>query len=197
MIKRKLNNRKLKDDILKLREEGKSYRDIAFLLNCSKSVISYHCNDGITKFKVDKHHKTKNTLKKAIMKKLNSFKSRHIPKCITTKTAGFKRATSRNKTIVNNILEFNYGTQDVLDKIGSNPKCYLTGQPIDLFKGETYEFDHIIPIKLGGTNDLSNLQIALTEVNHAKGQLMLDDFYKLCEDILKYRDSKKLKNKSY
>jgi 5-methylcytosine-specific restriction endonuclease McrA len=196
MTKRKLNNRNLKEDILKLREKGKSYRDIAFLLNCSKSLISYHCNSGSTKLKVNSYHKNKDTKNKAIMKKLNSFKSRHIPKCITTKTAGFKRTTSRNKTVVNNIKEFNYTTQDVLDKIGSNPKCYLTGKSIDLFKGETYEFDHIIPIKLGGTNDLSNLQITLTEANHAKGQLMLDDFYKLCETILKYRDSKKLKKKS-
>lgn len=196
MNRTKLNNRKLKDDILKLREEGKSYRDIAFLLNCSKSLISYHCNGGSTKLKVNSYHKNKDTENKAIMKKLNSFKSRHTPQCIKTKTAGFKRTSGRNKTVVNNIPEGNYTTQDVLDKIGSNPKCYLTGKPIDLFKGDTYEFDHIIPIKLGGTNDLSNLQITLPEVNSAKGQLMLDDFYKLCEDVLKCKNSKKLKNKS-
>lgn len=36
----------MKEKILKLREEGKSYRQIQTILNCSKSVISYHCGEG-------------------------------------------------------------------------------------------------------------------------------------------------------
>lgn len=36
----------LKFNILKLRNEGKSYNDISKLLNCSKSVISYHCSNN-------------------------------------------------------------------------------------------------------------------------------------------------------
>jgi 5-methylcytosine-specific restriction endonuclease McrA len=190
MTRTKLNNRHLKDDILKLREEGKSYRDIASLLNCSKSVISYHCNGGSTKLKVNSYHKNKDTKTKAIVKKLNGFKSRHVPKLIKSKTAGFKRTTSRTKTIVNNITEGNYTSKDVLNKIGANPKCYLTGEPIDLYATDTYEFDHIVPIKLGGTNDLSNLQICLKEANKAKGELMLKDFYELCTKVLLYKDFK-------
>ena len=189
MKRKRPNNRKLKDKILALRLEGNSYREIASKLDCSKSVISYHCNNGATKSKLFKYNKSRDADKKAVIKKLNNFKSRHFPKKIITKTAGFKRTTSSHKTVVNNITEGNYGCQDVLDKIGSNPKCYLTGKPIDLSESGTYEFDHIVPIKLGGTNDLSNLQICLKEVNDAKSSLMLDDFYKLCEEILEYRDS--------
>lgn len=33
---------KLKDDIIKLREEGKTYREIQEILNCSKATISYY-----------------------------------------------------------------------------------------------------------------------------------------------------------
>lgn len=38
--------RGIKEQILKLREEKLSYRDIAKKLKCSKSTISYHCNNN-------------------------------------------------------------------------------------------------------------------------------------------------------
>ena len=36
----------LKEEILKLRREGKNYNEIVKILNCSKSTISYHCNNN-------------------------------------------------------------------------------------------------------------------------------------------------------
>lgn len=36
----------LKEDILRLRSEGKSYRQIEAELNCSKGTIAYHLGDG-------------------------------------------------------------------------------------------------------------------------------------------------------
>jgi len=33
----------LKEKIISLRKENKSYNEISILLNCSKAVISYHC----------------------------------------------------------------------------------------------------------------------------------------------------------
>lgn len=40
--------RVLKEEIIKLRSEGKTYEEIRKVLNCTKSVISYHCkNAGI------------------------------------------------------------------------------------------------------------------------------------------------------
>ena len=195
MKRSRLNNRKLKDDILHLRSQGKSYREISKLLDCSKSVISYHCGSGSEKERACNYYKTKDTPQKAIRNKLNNFRSRHVPKLVISKTKSFKRATSRNKTIVNNITEGNYTSKDVLNKIGANPKCYLTGEPIDLYSTNTYEFDHIIPIKQGGTNDLSNLQICLKEANKAKGELMLEDFYELCAKVLTHKDKKNTFNK--
>ena len=35
--------RNLKSDIVQLRNEGKSYREIQKLLNCSRGTINYHC----------------------------------------------------------------------------------------------------------------------------------------------------------
>jgi DNA invertase Pin-like site-specific DNA recombinase len=41
--------RGIKEDILKLRNEGYSYRDIQKKLKCSKSTINYHCqNENLT-----------------------------------------------------------------------------------------------------------------------------------------------------
>ena len=35
--------RNLKTDIIQLRNEGKSYREIQKILNCSRGTINYHC----------------------------------------------------------------------------------------------------------------------------------------------------------
>jgi len=47
----------MKEKILELRNEGKSYREIQKILGCSKSTISYHCGNG-------QKEKTKNRTKK-------------------------------------------------------------------------------------------------------------------------------------
>ena len=39
----------LKDEILKLRAEGKSYRQIEKILSCSRANIHYHCSDPTEK----------------------------------------------------------------------------------------------------------------------------------------------------
>ncbi len=36
----------MKEEILKLRSEGKTYKQIQLLLGCSKGTISYHCGVG-------------------------------------------------------------------------------------------------------------------------------------------------------
>ena len=64
----------------------------------------------------------------------------------------------------------------------------MTGEKIHLDKPETYNLDHIIPSSRGGTNDLDNLQICLKEANYAKGELLLEELYDLCEKILAWRD---------
>jgi 5-methylcytosine-specific restriction endonuclease McrA len=81
-------------------------------------------------------------------------------------------------------ISFNY--QDVLERIGQQPSCYLTGRPINLNEPDTYNFDHIVPASKGGDNSLDNLGLALKEANQGKSDMLLDDFLDLCEDVLRH-----------
>lgn len=189
---RKINNTPRKASILKLRSEGKSYREIEKILGCSKSTIAYHCDGGKEKARIKKSLKNR----KPICRKVSSFRvrcSKANHDGVRKKLKTFKRKLSgtryKNKShaVVNNINK-NYTCNDVLKKIGQNPICYLTGKKIDLNKPETYHLDHIVPSSKGGTNDLDNLGICLKEANYAKGELSVKELYKLCEDILAWRD---------
>lgn len=191
--KRKFNNIPRKEDILKLRKEGKSYNKIQKILGCSKSTIAYHCDGGKEKKRVTQQNKNR----KPICRKVSGFKSRCSKAnfgMFRSKLKTFKRKTAgvrynKSHAIVNSIKE-NYTCQDVIDKIGENPICYLTGLKIDLDKPDTYNLDHITPTARGGSNDLSNLGICLKEANMAKGELSLDDLYKLCENIISWKNKK-------
>ena len=189
---RKLNNIKRKSDILKLRKKGLSYKQIAKKLGCSLSIISYHCGNGSEKERV-KNIYNKNTPKDCIARKLNTFKSRMKIEKIRNKYVNFRRAKRNRritgKDVVNNIKK-NYTKQDVIDKIGEHPVCYLTGRPIDLCDTKTYQFDHIVPVSKGGTNDLSNLGVCRKEANQAKGELSVKEPHKLCKEILSWKSKK-------
>jgi len=189
-----------KDDILRLRKKGLSYRTIAKKLGCSKATISYHCGKNKSeKKRVANQKKRKGFI---LAKKINSFKS----KCskaqwrgFRSKIKGFKkrkpseRCRATTTWRVHNISK-NYTCKDVISKIGATPICYLTGRKIDLNNTTSYTLDHRIPTTLGGTNDLENLEICCKEANHAKAGLSLNDFYSLCEEILAWRDKQANKN---
>lgn len=187
MATRKLNNIRRKEEILKLRSEGKTYSEICDILGCSKSTVSYHCGTGTEKERV----KSSVRERPAVIRKICAFRNRVCRKeSVRSKTKTFKRASRKNDThgLVNNI-NVSYTYQDVLDKIGPNPRCYLTGELIDLSKPHTYNFDHIIPVSKGGTNDLSNLAICTKDANIAKSNLSLDELKSLCKKILNFLDS--------
>ena len=78
-----------------------------------------------------------------------------------------------------------FTTKQLLEKIGPNPECYLTGAPIDLNKSQTYHLDHIVPKSRGGDDSLDNCQIACREANQAKGDLFLEEFVALCKKVVK------------
>ena len=179
------NKLQRKEDILRLRGEGKSYNEIKEILGCSKSTISYHCGDGSEKKRAKEGVKNRSSIirkisafrartsKEEFEKQAKKKESKRMEK-VRIKTKTFKRAGGlKTHGLVNNIKE-DYSYKDVLDKIGENPKCYLTGDSIDLSDSSSYQLDHIIPTSKGGTNDLSNLAICTKQANIAKSNLSLD-----------------------
>lgn len=83
-----------------------------------------------------------------------------------------------------------FKTQDLIDKIGDDPLCYLTGRKIDLMDGKSYHLDHIIPKNKGGANSLDNCNIACKDANQAKGNLLYDEFIELCKEVLEFHNKK-------
>ena len=79
--------------------------------------------------------------------------------------------------------DMRFSTQDVLDKFGETPKCYLTGIQLDLKDSTSFELDHIIPKCKDGPNTLDNLGICCPEANRAKNGMELDDFIAMCKAI--------------
>ena len=57
-------NKNLKPQILSLREQGKTYNEIASILNCSKGSISYHCSNFLNNEKIEKLNRQLNHIHK-------------------------------------------------------------------------------------------------------------------------------------
>jgi 5-methylcytosine-specific restriction endonuclease McrA len=179
----------LKQKILKLREKGLTYDQIADELGCSKSTISYHLNSEQKEKSLKRQRKRRKS--NPLIKKLEVFKAQKK-----------QRKKQKHSTLpLDNILykrvwEFSYNKKtgekmksdfnvnDVKEKIGDNPTCYLTGDEIDLSKTRSYEFDHIIPRSRGGDNSLENLGICTRQANQAKRDMTPDEFLYFCKKVL-------------
>lgn len=89
------------------------------------------------------------------------------------------------------ICQNNFTAEDVVNKFGQNPVCYLTGLPINYEDTSTYQLDHMIPIKLGGASSLDNLMICHPMANQMKNGYMLEEFIKFCHLIVKQHPTNK------
>lgn len=171
----------IKEKIINLREKGLSYKQIKNQLDCSLGTIGYHCSD-------EQRHKT-------ILRKRKSRKNNPLK----TKISHFKEKTRQKKTqkhiLQNTNLakpeETTFEESQLLEKIGENPVCYLTGRAIDLNDSKSYNLDHIIPRSKGGDNSLNNCQIACSAANRAKSDLSYEDFIQLCKDVVAHYEKKK------
>tara|TARA_R110000765_G_scaffold3358_5_gene10403 strand:+ start:434 stop:970 length:537 start_codon:yes stop_codon:yes gene_type:complete len=170
----------MKDLILKLRENGKSYREIEKILGCSKGTISYHCGKG---------QKKKTTARRAKWREENG---------INVKILAFKnRATAeekKRKSYKNRVEKFQYtsgedlkyNSADVIPILEADPTCYLTGRKIDLDDLNSWQLDHIVPTSKGGSGSLKNMGLSLREANQSKRDMILEDYLLLCKEVLEH-----------
>jgi hypothetical protein len=166
----------MKEQILKLRAEGKTYRQICEIVGCNKATVSYHCGKGVK----EKHLLTqqKRRKEKVINGKIEKFRSRDL----SEKCRNFQR---REGSILVPRKEFNFTVDDFLNKI--KPICYLSGEKLDLQNGKSYHLDHIIPAAKGGENVLNNAGLLSATVNKMKSDLTVDEFINKCIEVLKYQ----------
>jgi 5-methylcytosine-specific restriction endonuclease McrA len=165
--------------ILDLRSQGKTYNQIAEILNCSKGLISYHCGEGQKQKTKERQRKLHPYLKKIIR---FQNKVRYNQKV--------KGNSSIRQLIHNKISLFCKGGErmfsvdQVIEKFGEEPICYLTGEQINIYQPRTYHFDHIIPRSRGGDSSIENLGICTKEANQAKHDMTEDEFIMLCKRVL-------------
>ena len=179
------------EQIRKLNSEGYTVTEIRKLLNCSNSNVRYHL--GYKNSPVYKKHKKKYKDKvHPFVEKTGRFKNPTIckprnknRKCTDRKAFWDKiRCFHRKRKGAYEVEKYTFTAEDVINKFGENPKCYLTGDQIDIYDTRNYQFDHIIPVAKGGQNTLDNLGLATSEANHAKRDMTPDQFINLCKKIL-------------
>lgn len=189
---------KLALKILQYKNSGKSIREIAKLVGCSKSSVSYHLiGEPAKKLALLNSKKYKHGWHPYI---------KHIKSFIRTTALRKNRFISSNKQtkliLINKIQSFHnpkrkgkgitvynkpiFTLEDIINKFGNNPICYLTGQPIDINKPTTFSFDHIIPASRGGTSTLDNLGICTRKANMSKTDMTPDEYINLCKLVLEH-----------
>lgn len=193
----KFQKRKLKDDILKLRSEGYSHRQIAKLLNCNRGLVSYHCGNGV---KNRINEKRKNYHKNHIsnthpykQKYWNFVLQKQKIQNTEFQQYTFKKICSQKLKIFNergNMSENKPTLEEVMNFLGDSPVCYLTGTPIDPMKSSTYSFDHKIPVSRGGSNSLDNLGICTKQANQCKSNMTPEELIEFCKSVLQYNGYK-------
>lgn len=178
----------IKEEILKLRANGHSYKSIKKILNCSLSTISYHCGDGQ---KSKSSGRNKSRRKNVLLSKCTRFEyvrknNKTEERCksksgrerdLYFKTVNFQRDRLSGGEYVRNFTE-----KEVRDKFKGETKCYLSGMPIDLNDGKTYELDHIVPCTREGIDNhytLDNLELINPKVNRMKGNQTNEEFLKM------------------
>lgn len=181
---------RVKDAILKLRSEGKTYNEIVKILSCSKSTVSYHCGNGQKEKTIGRNNgrRKKDRLTEKIYdflisksnQKKTKYKLQKIDFYLSNKIQRFLSRETKHMS------DQRFNRKDLIEKIGDKPKCYLTGKEIDLSISRSYHLDHIIPVSRGGDNSIDNCGIACREANNAKSDLMVEEFIELCKSVLEH-----------
>lgn len=177
-----------KERILELRKQNKSYNEIVSILGCSKSIVCYYCDDSQKEKYLNRQRKNRSQ-KHPFQSKYECFIYQRKRIKLQKKQISHKLERVLYKRLHNfngRKTMPNFTVQDVIEQYNQNPKCYLTGQNININDTDSYEFDHIIPKSRGGQNTLDNLGICSKHANQAKRDMTPDEFINLCKLVVKH-----------
>src|SRR5574343_274543 len=139
-------NKGLKEKILKLNEQGFSKKEIQEKLKCSYHAIVHHLSE---KVRIKSYYRQKKYREKIhpYIKKIKAFSvvkkttNRIIKKVNLKKNLNHRIESFHRKNKMYTQPKFT--ADDVLNKFGEKPICYLTGKEIDIYNYKSYQFDHI------------------------------------------------------
>ena len=186
----------LQDKILTLRSKGMTYPEIQAVLGCSKSTISYYLSEG-GKNRVAERTK-KRRAADSLLRKTEAFQVAEATPVRTAKSSRSKReqnmlqsfqATQEGTKITRTDVKrsaYTFTTQDVRDKFGETPSCYLTGEALDYNDIDSLSFDHIVPRSRGGSNKIENLGLSTKLANRMKSDMTVEELLDMCEKILRH-----------
>jgi hypothetical protein len=183
---------KHRDKIIELRNQGKSYKQIKSLLGCSLGTICYHLGSGQKEKHLIRdrnkrqgwhpfHLKMIHFKENKKLKLINTIITSSIKKQFKTKIEDFCRYRIKGKMIYNPPT---FTLEQLIEKVGENPICYLTGQKIDISQPKNYSFDHIVPRSQGGDNSLENLGLCTKQANLSKTDMTLEEYLNHCKKVL-------------
>lgn len=169
------------------------------MLKCSKGVISYHCGIGQKEKTYNRNIIHKRTLYSKINVKIQSFSSikKHKISIISNNKTNFRQRI--NTFSMSKNMKYStplFTVKELLDRVGDDPKCYLTGKSIDINNVNAWCLDHKIPRSRGGNNTLDNAGICDSKVNLAKTDMLIDEFLEVCKSVLEYNGYKVIKDSS-
>ena len=157
----------MKEEILRLRQEGKTYTQIQDIVGCSRGTISYHCGEGQKEKTRERTTQSRRSIRSIVLRKIDLFLNRNS----------------------NNRLEYTRRSQtheEMYNKIISNPVCYITGERINLSDPSSYSLDHINPYHLSQDNSVENLGLTTKDANQSKCHLTLQQYIELCRKVVEY-----------
>ena len=107
----------------------------------------------------------------------------NVGKRVLGKVRDFQR---REGSKLSSTQKINFSFDDFLNKIGNDPKCYLSGEPIDLYETKSYSIDHILPSSKGGENTINNAGLICSSINKMKSDITVEEFLEKCIQVLEY-----------
>ena len=201
--------RNLKSQILDLRSKGKSYREISFLLSCSKSTVCYHLTPLEKEKTLTRSRKRRKRGDVVLSRRISRFKQAGVEDVRRGWRSCKKRMPPRELLrsrvklykkrdkggYLSKTPKSDFNIADVDKKIGKNPKCYLSGRKINIEDSSSYHLDHIVPVSKGGANSLENLGFTNPLANKAKSDMTVNEFVRLCIDVVKWNGYRLTKRK--
>jgi 5-methylcytosine-specific restriction endonuclease McrA len=162
--------------------------NIAKVVNCNRARISQLRNKEQYAAKQKQIHQSKlNDLEYIVRRRITQFcRDRRRKKRKWSEVKSFRQMISKRINGFTRGEKQMFHFDELMEKIGDNPRCAMTGRTINLQNRKSWQLDHIIPSSKGGDDTLENCQLVCTEANQSKANMTEQEHLNLCREILEH-----------